>query len=171
MFQLLNHWSYASCDKLCCRCDAYPHAVVPQMYSGQQAILYRPYRRTLPYKYTGTHSITVPSNIGSTLKYFAVSASRVLQILLRYSLNSTCWIHAFDPQLYQQRIYEDRQDRLRKKSAARPWSYLLSAIELIWQNGRGSEATEAVFCPYTKKAFHGAVRTGLLYFIILFNCL
>ena len=73
---------------------------------------YRPYRGTLMYKYTGTHSITISPNTGGTLKYFAVSASRLLQVLLLYSLNSTCWIHAFDPQVYQRRIFEDTRDRL-----------------------------------------------------------
>ena len=48
--------------------------------------------------------------------------------------------------------------------AARPWSYLGSTIKLIWRGappkkGRGSEATEAVFCVRTKKPFHGTVRT------------
>ena len=90
MFLLFNDLSSASCDELCRRYDTYPRAVVSPLYGGQQAIVYRPYRGTLRYQYTGTHSIAVPSNTGCTLKYFAVSASRVLQILLRYSLNSTC---------------------------------------------------------------------------------
>ena len=55
--------------------------------------------------------------------------------------------------------------------AARPWSYLVSAIKLIWRGApqnevRGSEATEGVFCLRTKKPFHGTVRTGFFYFIV-----
>ena len=48
---------------------------------------------------------------GSTLKYFAVSAGKLLQLVLLYSLNSTCCIHAFDPPFYQRRIYENTHDR------------------------------------------------------------
>ena len=56
--------------------------------------------------------------------------------------------------------------------AARPWFYLVSAIKLIWRGApqnkvRGSEATEGVFCLRTKKPFHGTVRTGLFYFILV----
>ena len=56
--------------------------------------------------------------------------------------------------------------------AARPWSYLVSAIKLICRGApqnkvRGSEATEDVFCLRTKKPFNGTVRTGFFYFIVL----
>ena len=55
--------------------------------------------------------------------------------------------------------------------AARPWSYLVSAIKLIWRGApqnkvRGSEATQCVFCLRTKKPSHGTVRTGFFYFIV-----
>ena len=58
-----------------------------------------------------------------------------------------------------------------KDRGARPWSYLVSAIKLIWRGApqnkdRGSEATEGVFCLRTKKPFHGTVRTGFFYFIV-----
>ena len=142
IFQLLNYLSSASCDELCCRCDTCPHAVVTQLvYSGQQAILYRPYRGTLLYKYTGSLSITVPLNTGSTLKKcFAISASRFLQVLLLHSLNSTCWIHAFDSQVFQRRIYQDTHDRLSKTSRF----YFVASVLVIWSltmyiiNGGGS---------------------------------
>ena len=46
--------------------------------------------------------LVVSSNTCSTFKYFAVSACRLLQVLLlyplNYRLNCTCWVNAFDPQ-------------------------------------------------------------------------
>ena len=42
---------------------------------------------------------------------------------------------------------------------------------LVMRQGRGSEATEAVFCLYAKKPLHTGVRTGCHYFISLSVCL
>ena len=56
----------------------------------------------------------VPSTNSTTSEYLGVSACRLLQVLLRCSLKSTCRIRAFDQQFYYRRIYEDTHERLSK---------------------------------------------------------